>query len=111
MAPDFLEKMISALDEHRQCELAHCKLALVDEQGETLTTNSWPEYTVFADGAPEFVETRHVRRAPYNGFLQLTGRHTILSITQILIRRSIFSKIGNFPDRWGSISDFNWEMK
>lgn len=111
MAPDFLEKMIGALDEHRQCELAHCKLALVDEQGEKLKTNSWPECTIFPDCTPEFVEIRHVRRAPYNGFLQLTGRHMILSVTQILIRRSIFSKIGNFPNRWGSISDFNWEMK
>lgn len=110
MSPDFLEKMLGALDKHRQCELAHCKLAIVDERGKTLP-KLWPECTVFADRSPELVETPHVRYAPYNGLLQLTGKHTILSITQVLIRRSIFSRIGDFPNRWGSISDFNWEMK
>jgi len=111
MSADFLEKMVGALDEHRQCELAHCKLAIVDERGERVSGLNWPECTVFADGTPELVETPHVRHAPYNGFLQLTGKHSILSITQVLIRRSVFSRIGDFPNRWGSISDFNWEMK
>ena len=111
MSPDFLEKMTRALDKHRQCELAHCKLAIVDERGEKLRGRMWPDATVFADGAEEFVEIPHVRHAPYNGFLQLTGRHVFLSITQVLIRRSIFSRVGTFPNRWGSISDFNWEMK
>jgi glycosyltransferase involved in cell wall biosynthesis len=111
MSPDFLEKMIGALEEHRQCELAHSNLVIVNERGEKLTHLTWPECTVFADGSPEFLEIPHVRRAPYNGLLQLSGQHTILSITQVVIRRSIFSRTGNFPNWWGSISDFNWEMK
>src|SRR5688572_8472256 len=111
MAPDFLEKMVGALEQQRQCELAHSNLVIVDENGERLTRLTWPECTVFADGAPEFLKVPHVRHAPYNGLLQLTGKHAILSITQVLLRRSIFSKVGDFPSRWGSISDFNWEMK
>src|SRR5262245_39730340 len=111
MSNDFLEKMVGALDEHSECELAHCPLVTVNERGEVLADLTWPEITVFGDGAPEFVRTYHIRRAPFDGLLQLTGRHTVLSITQLLIRRSLFSRTGNFPDKWGSISDFNWEMK
>ncbi len=111
MAPDCLEKLVTALDQHEDCELAHCPLVLVDVAGRRVTDQSWPECTVFGDGIGELVNRPHVRRAPYDGLLQLTGRHTFLSITELLIRRSLFSRTGYFTDRWGSVSDFNWEMR
>ena len=111
MAPSFLEKMVAALDRHEDCELAHCPLVILDEHGTPVLHEAWPECTVFGDGIGELAHKAHVRKAPHDGLLQLTGRHTYLSITQLLIRRSLFSRIGNFPNRWGSTSDFNWEMK
>ena len=111
MALDFLEKMVSALDLHKDCEIAHCPLIMIDGAGERVTDQSWPECTVFGLGIGELVQEPHLRRAPYDGLLHLTGQHAYLSITQLLIRRSLFSRIGEFPDRWGSVSDFNWEMK
>jgi hypothetical protein len=57
------------------------------------------------------VHKPHVRKAPHDGLLHLVGRHAYLSITQLLIRRSLFSRTGNFPSKWGSVSDFNWEMR
>jgi len=111
MAPDFLEKMVAALQQHQECALAHSRLVITSETGEDYKDASWPDCTVFADGIREMVDTPHVRRAPYDGLIQLTGRHTVLSITQLLVRRSIFDRVGYFPDRWGSQSDFNWEMK
>jgi hypothetical protein len=111
MAKDFLEKMVSALELHEHCELAHSPLIMIGESGERLADHSWPECTVFGLGIGELVEKPHVRRAPYDGLLHLTGQHAYLSITQLLIRRSLFSRIGEFPDRWGPVSDFNWEMK
>ena len=111
MAPDFLEKMTAALGRHRDCELAHCRLVIADERSADEQGMTWPEGTVFADGIPELLQVPHIRRAPYDGLIQLSGRHAVLSITQLLIRRSIFERVGLFPDRWGSASDFNWEMK
>jgi glycosyltransferase involved in cell wall biosynthesis len=111
MAPDFFERMVSALEANPDCELAHAPLRIVDESGAKVNDRLWPEHTVFADAGPELLNVSHIRRAPYDGLLQLTGRHAFLSITQLLIRRSIFKKVGNFPNKWGSVSDFNWEMK
>jgi hypothetical protein len=34
-----------------------------------------------------------------------------LSFKQLLIRRSLFSRIGGFPSKWGPCGDFNWYMK
>jgi glycosyltransferase involved in cell wall biosynthesis len=111
MASDCLEKLVAALEQHTECDLAHCPVILVDETGARLTDQSWPECTVFGDGIGELVHKPHVRRAPYDGLLHLVGRHVTISFTQLLIRRSLFSRTGPFQSKWGSISDFNWEMK
>jgi hypothetical protein len=86
-------------------------LVIVDEAGARVTDQKWPECTVFGHGIGDLVRKPHVRKAPHDGLLQLTGMHNYLSITQVLIRRSLFSRTGMFPSKWGSVSDFNWEMK
>ena len=52
-----------------------------------------------------------MRRAPFDGLLHLRGRAVYTSITQLLIRRSLFDRIGHFDSRWGSVGDFNWNMR
>ena len=113
MAPDCLEKMVAALEEHDDCDLAHCRLLMIDSAGKPLTDagECWPNTTVFEQGHEGLQHVRHVRHAPYDGLLHLTGRMVYHSITELLIRRSLFAKIGGFIGRWGSIGDFNWDMK
>lgn len=111
MALDCIEKMAGALERHGDCDLAHCPLRIVDGHTRPIVPPPWPANTVFASGAPDLVDRPHVRRAPYDGLLHLSGRHVYLSIAQLLIRRSLFSKVGPFLNRWGNISDFNWEMR
>jgi glycosyltransferase involved in cell wall biosynthesis len=111
MAPEFLERMVAGMETNPDCELAHSPVVIVDDRGEPVKDLPWPDVTAFADGIGDLVTVPHVRRAPYDGLVQLTGRHVVLSITQLLIRRSLFSRIGTFPNRWGSVSDFNWEMR
>ena len=111
MAPEFLERMVAGLAANPDCELAHSPVVIVDDRGEAVKDLPWPDVTAFADGIGDLVSVPHIRRAPYDGLVQLTGRHVVLSITQLVIRRSLFSRIGLFTNRWGSVSDFNWEMK
>ncbi len=111
MASDCLEKMVAALDRHQDCDLAHCPLVVIDEVGAPVVPRWWTDCTAFGHGNGDLLSRPHVRRAPYDGLLHLTRRHVCLSITQLLIRRSLFPRIGNFPTRWGSIGDFDWEMR
>jgi len=111
MAEDCLEKMVRALDAHSDCELAHCPLVIIDERGRRMNDPKWPDCTVFAHGLGDLAGRPHIRRAPYDGLIHLTSQHVTLSITQLMMRRSIFAKTGEFGSRWGSVSDFNWEMK
>lgn len=111
MAPDCLEKLASALERHADCDLAHCTMRTIDPVGAPVHEPRWPECTVFAQGLGNQVNQRHVRRAPYDGLLHLTGGVVYFSITELLIRRSLFNRIGHFQPRWGSIGDVNWNMK
>jgi glycosyltransferase involved in cell wall biosynthesis len=112
MSADCLQKLAAALERHSECDLAHCPLVVIDEMGKLLPERPpWPNGTVFGLGMMERLDHPHIRRAPYDGLLHLTQMHAFLSITQLLIRRSLFSRTGMFQSTWGSVSDFNWEMK
>jgi glycosyltransferase involved in cell wall biosynthesis len=111
MAPDCLEKMVGALETHTSCDLAHCPLVFIDQNGAKIGETQWPDCAAFAKGLGEIAFEPHIRRAPYNGLVQLIGELVVSSITQLLIRRSLFSRIGVFSPRWGSLGDLNWEMK
>ncbi len=111
MAPDCLERMVAALEAHPDCDLAHCPVVVIDHTGATVDEPRWPQCVSFGHGLGDVVRRPHVRRAPYDGLIHLTGQHVVLSITQLLIRRSLFERTGEFSSRWGSVSDFNWEMR
>jgi glycosyltransferase involved in cell wall biosynthesis len=114
MALDCIGKMAAALEAHPECDLAHCPLRITDGEGRDLASAAhppWPDCTVFAHGLGDLAHRPHVRRAPYDGLLHLTGEHVILSVNQLLVRRSLFERTGFFESTWGSVGDFNWEMR
>lgn len=110
MPPDFLEKMVDALESHPGSDLAHCRVKMIDEEGHE-TLDWWSTNSVFARSSGHFLDIPHLRSAPFDGLLHLLGRTVYTSLTQLLVRRSLFEKIGLFGSRWGSISDFDWDMR
>src|SRR5262245_44541433 len=110
MPPDCLEKLAAALDAHPECDIAHCRLRAIDEHGADCE-DWWSEVSVFARSTGPLVDRLHVRRAPLDGLLHLSGDTVYTSITQLLIRRSLFDRIGFFERTWGSVGDFNWAMR
>jgi glycosyltransferase involved in cell wall biosynthesis len=110
MAPDFLEKQVCALEQHPECDLAHCRPRLIDDKGHD-AFDWWSGSSIFARSASGLLGRTHLRLAPFDGFLHLTGESVYLSLTQLLIRRSLFDRIGLFEPRWSSIGDFNWCMR
>jgi glycosyltransferase involved in cell wall biosynthesis len=110
MAPDCLEKLVAALEEHPECDIAHCRLRLIDESGRELE-NGYSRWGMFALSSGNIRDIPHLRKAPFDGLLHLSGCTVYPSITQLLIRRNFFSKIGLFESRWGSVGDFNWHMR
>jgi hypothetical protein len=110
MPPECLEKLVAALDAHPDCDLAHCPLKIIDAQGRD-GNNWWPSLSLFAKSSGALVDRPHIRRAPFDGLLHLVGETVYISVTQLLIRRSLFDRIGMFASTWGSVSDFDWDMR
>lgn len=111
MPPDCLEKLVAALEQHPECDLAHCPLRKINENGQPIDTQWWATRSIFALSSPTLLTASHVRKAPFDGLLHLGGESVYISITQLLIRRSLFNRIGMFEGRWGSAGDFNWNMR
>ncbi len=110
MEPGFLSQMVAALDEHPSCGLAHCKLRIIDENGDPSSRLDWGRFfpTAFFG---ELINSRHIRLAPHDGLLHCGVKTVYTSITQLLIRRSLFDTVGVFRTDYGSIADFEWGMR
>lgn len=111
MASDCLERLVDALEANPECDLAHCALRMFDGNGDELSSTWWTQSSLFARSSGALLNQRHIRRAPFDGLLHLSGDTVYTSITQLLIRRSLFSRTGLFEPRWGSLGDFNWNMR
>ena len=113
MPPDCIEKLVATLDANPHCDLAHCPLRAIDDESREIHTVSewWRRESVFAVSSGPLLSVPHTRVAPFDGVLHLLGASVYTSITQLLIRRSLFERIGLFERRWGSVGDFNWGMR
>jgi len=112
MSPDFLEKMVAALDQNPDCGVAHCCLDFIDEYGVKILSGhcwgNWFTTRFFGD----WNKKHHVRPRGHDAIVILVSLKTVyLSVTQILIRRSLFDKVGLFKNKWGSIGDMEWQMR
>ncbi|MBD3305807.1 glycosyltransferase [candidate division KSB3 bacterium] len=108
MTPDCLEKMVTALEAYPECDVCHTCLRIIDEHGEEID-NWWQfESTQFYG---DLIHKRHIRKAPFDGMLHCALHMIYCSLTQLLIRRSVFEKVGLFPTARGSIGDFEWDMR
>ncbi len=110
MAPDCLEKMVAALEENPDCDLAHCPMKVIDETGDD-GLDWWSSHSLFARSSGDFLNIRHRRVAPCDGVLCLLGDNIYSSVTQLLIRRTLFDRIGYYQTDWGSLGDFHWNLR
>src|SRR6266480_1946066 len=111
MSPDFLEKMVAALDKNPGCGVAHCCLDFIDEHGVKISSgNCWDNWFTtrfFGDWNKKY----HVRPRGHDAVVALALKTVYLSVTQILVRRDLFDLTGMYESRWGSFGDFEWQMR
>ena len=110
MAEDCIAKMVEALDENPDCDIAHCPMRVMDEHGDP-APDWWSENSLFVRSSGALVARRHKRVAPLDGMLCLLGDNIYSSVTQLLIRRSLFDRIGYYRSDWGSVGDFHWNLR
>jgi glycosyltransferase involved in cell wall biosynthesis len=111
MTPDCLEKMVNTLNQNPDCDLCQCALEFIDKNSNSLPKNrQWNNFP-----APRYLDKwldcSHKRLAPHDGVLHFAVMTVYTSVTQLLIRKRVFEEIGDFETCWGSMADFEWEMR
>ena len=109
MTPECLAKMVTAMDAHPECGLCQTPLTIINEHGQEMP-NLWRTFPV-CEFFGDWLDVPHIRFAPYDGILHSALYTVYTSLTQLLIRRSVFDKIGGFRNDWGAESDFEWGMR
>ena len=111
MSPDFLEKMVAALDKNPGCGVAHCCVHFIDEHGVKISSghcwDNWFTTRFFGDWNKKY----HVRPRGHDAVVALALKTVYYSVTQILVRRDLFDLTGMYESRWGSFGDFEWQMR
>jgi glycosyltransferase involved in cell wall biosynthesis len=114
MSPDCLEKMVAALDAHPDCDVCQCGLQMIDREGNPMMGEKgdlcW-ERLANASYFGDQLKTPHMRQAPHDGLVALAYGTAWTSMTQVLIRRTLFDKVGLFPTNWDAVGDAAWQMK
>lgn len=110
MAPNALAEMVSALEENPGCDLAHCKLRIIDEASNASDRKLWDNFFIVRYFG-NLIEQKHIRKAPHDGVLHFSGITVYTSLTQLLIKRSLFDRIGLFLENYGAQADYEWVMR
>ncbi len=114
MSLDCLEKMVAALDANPGCDVCQCGLQMIDKEGAPMTGENgglcW-EKLANASFYGDQLKYPHIRKAPYDGLVALAYGTAWTSMTQVLVRRTLFDKVGLFPTEWNAVGDAAWQMK
>lgn len=110
MTPDCLQKMVTALQNYPECDLCDSILKLIDAEGNEIIETS-PNYVPHYWHIPFPRESIHLRQAPCDFFAHMGGKTIYTSVTQILIRTTLFQKTGLFPVDFGSSADYLWGIR
>jgi glycosyltransferase involved in cell wall biosynthesis len=106
---NLLKKMVSQLEVHTDCDIAHCCLQIIDEHGE-LCESQWRDWGKVKFYG-ELIEKPHKRPPGYDAIAHFGWSTIYTSIVQLLFRRTLFDKVGLFAVEYGSLGDFEWELR
>jgi glycosyltransferase involved in cell wall biosynthesis len=108
MAPHCLERMAAALKQNPACGLCHCNLEIIDENSRPVGGDeAWLQYPAqryFGD----WIQKPHIRLAPQDGLLHFGFYSVTTSLTQLLVRREVFERVGYFRTDCGPAADAEW---
>jgi len=107
MTPDALEVMLDMLERHPECDICSSALEYIDQNSQPVRRGSplHPGENPLWDFP---LDLPHTRLAPHDGLICINGEMVTSSITQALIKKKVFDKIGLFPTRFGVLGDRSW---
>lgn len=108
MRPECLEKLASALESRRDLDLALCDFEEIDERGVPCRDQPRPQRAFLG----EWLTRGSIRKGTTEFLLHAAFGTTVwVTMTTVLIRRSLFEKTGLFRTDAGSHADEEWTLR
>jgi len=106
--PTMLEKLVAALEQHPDVEMASCNFDLIDEKGRVIFDEDIPNgHVIYGD----WLKRAHRRYGLSEFVASCVAKHVWTTITAVLFRRSLLAKTSPFPANRGSIGDYEWALR
>lgn len=111
MMPNFVQRLVAALESYSKPAIAQCGLLMTDEQSNPLPdSEQWSSYLP-SKHLGKWQNKAHVRKAPHDGVLHSAIGTVFTSHTQIVVHRDIYNRVGLYATCWGSTADIEWGMR
>lgn len=108
--PGLVSKTTNALDKHPDIDACHFQFVLIDAAGKTIKS---PDEVIdfYYSIYNEVNQVTHIRSGVCEFVLHFVYRTIYTTITSLVFRKSLISKLGGFTTQFGSIGDFDWTMR
>ena len=125
MFPEFLARMVEALDQRPEAGIAVCDVMLINRNSNELSAQDLTGHLsrgaikrLLAHGnvgsafpGEELQQEINYRPAPHDCLMHFLGRSVYFSLTQLVVRTSLASANGLFATTVGSVADFGWLLR
>jgi glycosyltransferase involved in cell wall biosynthesis len=125
MSPEFLIRMVEALDQCPDAGIAVCDVRLINRNSKNLSAQDLTGHLsrgaikrLLAHGnvgsafpGEEVQQTINYRPAPHDCLMHFLGRSVYFSLTQLVVRLSVANATGFFTTTEGSVADFGWLLR
>lgn len=108
MAPRCLERLLEAFARHPEADVVSSLPWMIDEYGREIEAGVMGDIEArlaAASTEPRLMDMRELALAALR-----RDRTPALSVTQLLVRRNLFERLGFFPEEFGSMGDWAWQM-
>lgn len=109
MYPDFLGKTTDILLHNEDVDLCVTKLDIIDETSR-IVNNNW-NINANSRFYKAYSSYSHKRNGTTEFFMHWLLGFPYISITSLLIRRSLYDKVGYYPTDAGTLGDKEWLMR
>jgi len=108
--PTLASTTIGALDAYPDVEACHFKFAWIDETG-AITRSPEDIIETHFDGYSEVNRYAHLRSGMSEFLMHFLYRNLYMTITSLVLRRSLIEKMKGFTSLYGAVGDYDWTMR
>jgi hypothetical protein len=105
--PSLVSTTIAALDSYPEIDACHFEFCHIDENGAVIQTYREITFEIYKD----INQYAHIRSGTCEFMMHFVYRGIYKTITSLVFRRNLITKMNGFSNLYGSHGDYDWTMR